>query len=76
MLSHHFLGERDKSETSVNGEKFQLRGFQFFGIKKKTVKKYCALMFLIKINSCLDIKYLEECKCLKQSVIFMLILNI
>ena len=33
-------------------------------------------MFLIKINSCLDIKYLEECKCLKQSVIFMLILNI
>ena len=33
-------------------------------------------MFLIKINSCLDIKYLEECKCLKQSVIFILILNI
>lgn len=35
MLSHHFLGERDKNETSVSGEKFQLRGFQFFLIKKK-----------------------------------------
>lgn len=39
MLSHHFLGERDKNETSVNGEKFQLKGFQFFFKKKKTMQK-------------------------------------
>ena len=69
MLSHHFLGERDKNETSVNREKFQLRGFQFFLIKKKNEKKYVVLMFLIKIKSCLDIKYLKECKCLMPSVI-------
>ena len=68
MLSHHFLGERDKNETSVSGEKFQLRGFQFFLIKKNE-KKYIVPMFLIKIKSCLDIKYLKECKCLMPSVI-------
>ena len=38
MLSHRFLGERDKNETSVNGEKFQLRGFQIFLIKKRWKK--------------------------------------
>ena len=42
MLSHHFLGERDKNETSVSGEKFQLRGFQFFLIKKNEKKIHCA----------------------------------
>lgn len=45
MLSHHFLGERDKNEASVNGEKFQLRGFQFFFDKKKKMKNekiHCA----------------------------------
>lgn len=69
MLSHHFLGERDKNETSVNGEKFQLRGFQIFLIKKKDEKKYIVLMFLIKIKSSLDIKYSKECECLMPSVI-------